>query len=191
MKNFILAIICFLICITCKAQAWAMHEIAEEGGGNLSDLIKFFASIFNYVLYIAIALVIYVTFIDDIKTKRHSKKYKKRQSILRKEALGTLSDYKFKEPYRRISTNECFRDWYIKGYIDGVDNGRERIYSEPYKTGYKKIGIDEYITTIRFEFYSKESLGGDIEFSKESFKQGILDGALRRETKGDSRDMLE
>jgi hypothetical protein len=193
MKKSTITIALSLLSLSCFAQAAYMHEAAEDSSpGGLFDALEGLAGIATIIMFAMLAFVVIFAMIpskiDDIK---FDKKYKKRRKLLEDEASNILAANRFTYPYQKINSNPCFRQWFLDGYVNGVDDGRERKVYKPYSSEYEIISIEEYVRRRGFEHLRQELMGGDVEFSKLSFTEGIKHGATRRETKGDSQDMLD
>lgn len=176
----------------CSAQAAYMHEAAEDSSiEGFFDAIGGLAAFATIIMFILIA---FVTIFAIIPSKLHDmsydRKYEKRRKVLENEANSILLQNNLSPIYMKINSNPCFKKWFVDGYYDGVSEGRERKIYKPYRTDCEIIGIEEYVKRRHFEGLRKELMGGDVEFSKIAFTEGIKQGAIRREEKGDLREML-
>lgn len=194
MKKSLITIILSLLKLSCFAQAAYWHEVAEDAReGVMFDVLEGLAGIVTFIIFAMFAFVVIFAMIpskiDKIKFER---KCKNRTKLLEDEANSILAANRFTYPYQKINSNPCFKQWFLDGYVNGVDEGRERkVYKKTYSLEYEIITIEEYVKRRRFESLRQELMGGDVEFSKLSFTEGIKHGAMRREIKGDSRELLD
>ena len=86
--------------------------------------------------------------IDDVKFDR---KYKRRKNLLEDEARRIILNKLDSPMYRKINSNQCFKQWFLDGYVNGVDDGGERKVYKPYSTEYEIISIEEYVKRRGFD----------------------------------------
>ena len=194
MKYFTVVFVFFFCKASCFAQAVYMHEAAEDAkeGGGFFDAIEGLAGIATVLMFAAFAFIVIFAIIpskiDDVKFDR---KYKRRKNLLEDEARRIILNKLDSPMYRKINSNQCFKQWFLDGYVNGVDDGGERKVYKPYSTEYEIISIEEYVKRRGFEHLRQELIGGDVEFSKTAFTEGIKQGSIRRERHGDARELLK
>lgn len=181
------------------AQSVYMHEAQEDAmrsdGNGISGILGVLTLI---VIGIVLVLVVPLMVKEKISDVKYSKKYDRRRNILENEAITKLNTLAINnDDFAQIRNNPKWKDWFLKGYRDGVDNGEtEMVKKEDGKPmEYEKIPWEEY-SERKFGIFSREEIfikfecGGDAKLSKLAYDEGRRNGVQRRKIKGDLREML-
>lgn len=198
-KRFITLAVFTIYGISILAQSVYMHEAQDDARHSGSDGISSILGILT-LIGMGLFVIIFVPLMigEKISDAKFSKKYDRRSNLLESEALAILNVLAIKnKDFAQIKDCEKWKDWYLKGYRDGVDNGEtESVRNENLKPlMYEKIPWEEY-SERRFaqlssrDIYIKFECGGDVRLSKLAYDEGRRNGVERRKKKGDSREML-
>lgn len=193
MKKILITISFLLLNLSCFAQYSSMHEALDDADGRgLLDALDGLGVIGGIIFFGVLAFVIIFALIPSkINDIKFEKKYKNRIQLLEDEASSILEANRLTYPYQKINSNSCFRQWFFDGYVEGVDKGREIKIRKPGSFEYEIFTIEEYVKRRHFESLRQELMGGDVKFSEIAFAEGMKHGAIRKETKGDSSEMLD
>ena len=185
--------------IIAYAQSVYMHEAQEEAMHSDSDGIN---SILGFLglICIVIFIVIFVPLMigEKISDAKFSKKFDRRYDLINSEAYTILNQLSLTNPdFAKISQTQNWKEWFRKGYYDGVDDGdKEGVWNETVRPReWENISWEEYserkFTQLASEdIWIKFECGGDVKMAKLAYDEGRRQGIKRRNEKGDSREIL-
>ncbi len=198
MRKRIISFVVMAICNTSLfAQSVYMHEAQEDASHSIGDGIS---DVLGILTLIAIGIVVIIVVPVMVKGKisdvKSSKKINRYFDILENEAITILNTLAINNnDFAKIKDNPIWKEWYLKGYRNGVDKGEmEMVKNDDGK--YERIPWEEY-SERRFsllessELYIRFELGGDARLSKLAYDEGRRNGVRRRQLKGDSMEMLD
>ena len=162
------------------AQAYYMHEAAEDAGYR-NDGISILSIIGLIIFVVLLILFIPLIIRNKIDDYEFNKKYKNRQNILTEEAKRVLNQRFQNKTYLEYCKNNAWRDWFIRGYIDGVGKHIPGLCSTQELLEHNwEAPAKRYIDGVR-----EELVGGNRDMSFSAYKSGYNEGLKRRESRGD------
>lgn len=191
-----LTIIFFMIIckVSCYAQAAYMHEIYEDSheSGSIFNVIEWIAGIASLAIFIPLAIIVIFGVIPSKFSEiKEGRKYKKRLRLFEIEATSLLKKHSNINLYASIYSSPSLKKWFIDGYIDGINNGRERKLYKPHSSEYEIITLEQYVENKQWKSFRKELISDGIEQSKRALLEGLKHGTTRLEQKGDARNLLD
>jgi hypothetical protein len=182
--------------ISMFAQSVYMHE-AQDDAREVGDGISGILGILT-VIGIGLFIVIFVPLMvgEKISDAKFSKKYDRRRDLLQNEALAILSQLALSnKDFIQIKDNPKWKNWYLKGYRDGVDNGETEFVKNYETQTYDRVPWEVYSEKTfsqlaSSDIYIKFECGGDVRLSKLAYDEGRKHGVCRNKEKGDAREML-
>lgn len=185
--------------IVSYAQSVYMHEAQEDAMHSNSDGINSILGILGLIcigLFVIIFLPLMIG--EKISDVKFSKKFDRRYDLINSEAYTVLSRLSLTNPdFAKINQTQNWKEWFRKGYYDGVDNGeKEGVWNESVRPReWEKISWEEY-SERKFthlasqDIWIKFECGGDAKMAKLAYDEGRRQGIERRNKKGDSREIL-
>lgn len=198
-RRFVTLVVFAMYGVSIIAQSVYMHEAQDDARHSDGDGISSILGILT-LIGMGLFIIIFVPLMigDKISDAKFSKKYDRRSNLLKSEALSILNVLAIRnKDFAQIKESEKWKDWFLKGYRDGVDNGEtECVKNENIKPlMYEKIPWEEY-SVRKFthlsssDIYIKFECGGDARLSKLAYDEGRRNGVERRNKRGDLREML-
>ena len=185
--------------IVSYAQSVYMHEAQEDAMHSNSDGINSILGILGLIcigLFVIIFLPLMIG--EKISDIKFSKKFDRRYDLINSEAYTVLSRLSLTNPdFAKINQTQNWKEWFRKGYYDGVDNGeKEGVWNESVRPReWEKISWEEY-SERKFTLLASQDIwikfecGGDAKMAKLAHDEGRRQGIERRNKKGDSREIL-
>lgn len=173
----------FVFCVyvgSFYAQSYYMNEVAEDAGYRNDG--NSFLSIIGLIIFVLL-LILFVPLIikNKIDDYKFHKKYKNREYILTEEAKHILSLGLQNKVYFEYYQNNAWKNWFIRGYIDGVGKHIPGLSSTQERLENNwEAPAKRHIDSARVEL-----IGGNRDMSLSAYKAGYNEGLKRRELKGD------
>lgn len=181
MKRCFCSILVFCVYVgSFYAQSYYMNEVAEDAGYRNDG--NSFLSIIGLIIFVLL-LILFVPLIirNKIDDYKFNKKYKNREYILTEEAKHILSLGLQNKVYFEYYQNNAWKNWFIRGYIDGVGRRIPGLCSTQERLEHNwEAPAKRHIDSVRVEL-----IGGNRDMSLSAYKAGYNEGLKRRELKGD------
>ena len=199
-KKIISFLIITIFNLSAFSQSVYMHEAQEDARRSTDDGISSFLGILTLIgmgLFVVVFIPLMIG--ENNSNANFRKKSDRRRNLLDSEALDILNTLAISDrDFAQIIENPKWKDWYLKGYHDGVDKGEtESAINEKAKPlMYELISWEDY-SERRFAHLSSEKVyiniecGGDVRLSKLAYDEGRRNGIRRKKEKGDLREMLD
>lgn len=163
-----------------------MHEAQEEALHSNSNGINSVLSILGLIC-IGLFLIIFLPLMigEKISDVRFSKKFNRRYDLINSQAYAILGELSLtNHDFAKINSTKNWKDWFRKGYHDGVDNGeKESVWNEAVRPREREqlsweIYSDRKFTQLASQdIWVKLECGCDANMAKlaydEDRKQGI------------------
>lgn len=185
--------------IVTYAQSVYMHEAQEEALHSNSNGINSVLSILGLIC-IGLFLIIFLPLMigEKISDVRSSKKFNRRYDLINSEAYAILSELSLtNHDFAKINSTKNWKEWFRKGYYDGVDNGeKESVWNEAVRPrkweqlSWEIYSDRKFTQLASQDIWVKLECGGDANMAKLAYDEGRKQGIERRNTKGDLREIL-
>ena len=193
-KLYIFIIIYLFTNMDAISQSMYMHE-AQEESGNFGDLL---GNLLGWLTFIGIGLfvIVFIPLIisNKISDTKFCKKFENRYNIINTEAFSILDKLAIdNSEFLSIKNNPRIKEWFRKGYYDGVDHGETeivRIQGIDYKRiPWEEFSSDKFSKLSREDVFIKFECGSGY-LSELVYDEGRRHVIKRRKERGDLQNLL-